>query len=107
MGVTPPESTRHPPVQVAAGAPRPRPAIQVSVESFELVGFPPAQRFAVTAAFEHELQRLLEVRGLPIAAGTGPAPARELPPAIIRVDPAGPAARAGRAIARAVYGRLR
>jgi hypothetical protein len=87
--------------------PRPAPPVQVSINSFELVGFPPAHRFGVTAAFERELRRLLQVRGLPSALPPGGAHEREAAPDTIRVDPAGSAAVAGRAIARVVYGRLR
>lgn len=90
-----------------AHAARPAPPVQVSIDSFELVGFPPAHRFGVTAAFELELRRLLEVRGLPPAPTPGGARDGEAAPDTIRVDPSGSASVAGRAIARAVYGRLR
>jgi hypothetical protein len=74
------------------------PRVTVTIDELSLSGVPPFQRFALAAALEAELARLLAERGAPpgLLAGAAPVPQP--------VDPTGLGPREmGRAVARSLY----
>lgn len=86
----------------------PRTSTTVTIDALELEGFPSARRFAIAAAFQRALGRLIEERGPPrglMAAGgaAGPGGRAEPTAPVLRLDPDGPPAVAGERIAQAVY----
>jgi hypothetical protein len=79
------------------------PHVRIEIDELDLGPVPPARRFAVAAAFERELARLVAADGLPDALGD--AEERTTPGLGVRAD-ANPVL-LGHALAHAVYQGLR
>jgi hypothetical protein len=77
--------------------------VRIEIDELDLGAVSPARRFAVAAAFERELARLVATDGLP--DGLGDAEERAAPSLGVRVD-ASPVP-LGHALAHAVYQGLR
>jgi len=80
-------------------------SIEVEIDSLVLNGFHASDRYRIGAAFESELNRLIQEEGLP-AAGTGSLDLTRLDAGSVQVPAGTAAAGIGRQIARTFFQRI-